>query len=96
MLGIAVNVFRGMEYFVPELELRGSGSEGSPRYGIAPKQPISAFPLFVRLIKLLTTGRYYLWRQKSRKTDMLTFFDLKSLVVSGGVYTLLTGRSLDD
>lgn len=37
MLGIAVNVFRWVEYFVSELELGGSGSEGSPRYGIAPK-----------------------------------------------------------
>lgn len=96
MLGIAINVFRGVEYFVPELELGGSGSESCPRYGIAPKQPIGALPLLVQFVKSLTTERYYLWRQKSRKASMLTLFDLKSLVVSGGVYILLTGRSLDD
>lgn len=95
MLGIAINVFCGVEYFIPELELGGPGSESCPRYGIAPKQPIGAFPLLVHFVKSLTTGRYYLWRQNSWKTDGLTFFDLKSLVVSGGVYTLLTGRSLD-
>lgn len=37
MLGVAINVFRGVEYLVPELELRGSGSESCPRHGIAPK-----------------------------------------------------------
>lgn len=47
MLGIAFNVFRGMEYFVPELELGGPGSESCPGYGIAPKQPIGALPLLV-------------------------------------------------
>jgi hypothetical protein len=60
MLGIAIDVFRGMEYFVPELGLSGSGSESCPRYGIAPKKPIGAFPLLVHFVKSLTTGRYYL------------------------------------
>lgn len=46
--------------------------------------------------KSLTTGRCYLWCQSSRKTEMLSSFDFKSLVVSGGVYILLTGRSLDN
>lgn len=56
MLGIAFNVFRWMEYFVPELELGESGSEGCPRYGIAPKQPIGALPLLVHFVQV-TDGR---------------------------------------
>lgn len=92
MLGIAINVFRGVEYSVPELEPRGSGSESCPRYGTAPTQPNGAFPLLVHFDKSLTTESYHLWPQNSRKTEILILFDLKSLVVSGGVYTLLTGE----
>lgn len=96
MLGIAINVFRRVECFVPELGPRGSGSESCPRYGTAPTKPIGAFPSLLHFVKSLTTERYPLWRQNSRKTEMPILFDSKSLVVSGGVYTLLTGGFLVD
>lgn len=95
MLGIAINVLRGMEYLVPELELRGSGSESCPRYGNAFKSPTGIVSFTVPFVKSLMTGRHYLFRQTRWRTDMISSFDFRSLDVSGGVYTLLTGKSLD-